>query len=310
MRSTMLGIEDYKASVVAVPPLALTRSLEIDPEENSKLINHIQAGGVRILLYGGNANFYHLDLGRFRAAIGALKEATGPQTALIPSIGPDFGKASDQIGALREAGIRDVMILPMAFPADPAGVAEGARRLADALGHGVILYIKRDGYIDPGALERLVAEEAVRFVKYAVEREDPRGDNYLEAILSAVGKDVVASGMGETPILDHFRDYRLATYTSGAVCLAPAAAMALLAACKAGEWDKAERIRKPFLEFERVRAKLGGISVMHDSVALSGVADMGPILPMLSNVASDHRPAVKQAVDGLMAIEAEYRVDA
>jgi hypothetical protein len=48
-------------SVTAVPPLA--RSVDKDDlsaEENRRLIAHIEADGVRTLLCGGNANFYHV----------------------------------------------------------------------------------------------------------------------------------------------------------------------------------------------------------------------------------------------------------
>jgi hypothetical protein len=46
---------------MAVPPLA--RNVDKDDliaEENRRLIEHMEAGGVRTLLYGGNANLYHV----------------------------------------------------------------------------------------------------------------------------------------------------------------------------------------------------------------------------------------------------------
>jgi hypothetical protein len=42
---------------------------------------------------------------------------------------------------------------------------------------------------------------------------------------------------------------------------------------------------------------------MHDAVTLSGIADMGPILPMAGNVAAADRPAVQQAVAALVALD-------
>ena len=48
--------DDLAGSVLAVPPLARRPDLSIDAAANRALIRHIEAGGVRILLYGGNAN--------------------------------------------------------------------------------------------------------------------------------------------------------------------------------------------------------------------------------------------------------------
>jgi dihydrodipicolinate synthase/N-acetylneuraminate lyase len=303
MRNHPLEPKDYASSVVAVPPLALFHDLQINAEANRAMIRHIEAGGVRILLYGGNANLYHIDLGRFRELLAILVDAAGPDTAMVPSIGPGFGKMLDQAPLVRESGIRDVMILPTAFPADAAGIDRGVRLVVEALGFGVVLYIKRDGYVEPSRLEKLVADGVVRFVKYAVEREDPFEDPYLADLISAIGNQRVASGMGETPLHAHFPRYQVATFTSGGVCIAPAAAMALLAAYKAGDTARAEQISAPFVRFEKVRSRLGGISVLHDGVSMSGIADMGPILPLLSNVADAHRAAVQEVVEGLQAIE-------
>lgn len=66
----------------------------IDEGENRKLLRHILAGGVTTLLYGGNANFYHLPVAEYEAVLGFLAEAgeaAGPQTLVIPSVGPASG---------------------------------------------------------------------------------------------------------------------------------------------------------------------------------------------------------------------------
>jgi dihydrodipicolinate synthase/N-acetylneuraminate lyase len=305
MSSMMLEAGDFARSVVAVPPLALGPDLAVAGAANAALICHIARGGVGILLYGGNANLYHIDLGRFRDLLDVLVAEAGPALAMVPSIGPDFGKMLDQAPILRATPIRSAMVLPTAFPSDPAGLERGLSAVADALGFSLVLYIKRDGYIDPARLERLLRSGVVRFVKYAVERTDPAEDRYLAGLLSAIGPAHIASGMGETPLHVHMVRDRMATFTSGGVCIAPAAAMALLAAYQSGDLGRAERIRAPFLRFEAVRSRLGGIQTLHDAVSYAGIADMGPILPLLSNVAADDMPAVREVTDGLMAIERE-----
>lgn len=171
---------------------------------------------------------------------------------------------------------------------------------------GIIVYLKRENYVRPEVLEKLVAEGAVRFVKYAVERAEPDDDTYLDAVISAVGRELVASGMGETPIMDHFGRRRLATWTSGAVCIAPAAATALQAKLRTGDLAGAELAIRPFLEFERVRAQLGGIQVLHSGTTVSGVANMGPMMPMVSVVKERNMPEVRRVVAALLQQQDPY----
>ena len=304
MRATPLQPADYRTTVVAVPPMSLTASLAINADANATLVRHIEQGGVRILLYGGNANFYHVDRGRFRELLALLAAQAGPDTAVLPSIGPDLGRMLDFAPLLREAGFHHAMALPAGFPSDPAGIERGLRLAVEATGFGLVLYVKHENYLEPWRIERLMRDGIVTFVKYAVERADPFGDAYLAEILRAVGAERVASGMGETPLHAHIPHYGVATWTSGGVCIAPRAAMALLAAYRAADEVEITRLREPFLAFERVRIAVGGIPVLHDAVTLSGLADMGPILPMLSNVADADRGAVRAVTEGLLAVEA------
>ncbi|HZN64194.1 MAG TPA: hypothetical protein VFB66_02760, partial [Tepidisphaeraceae bacterium] len=62
---TTLSPQSLTQSVIAVPPLARDRDFSVNEGENRKLIRHIEAGGVRTLLYGGNANFYHVPLSEY-----------------------------------------------------------------------------------------------------------------------------------------------------------------------------------------------------------------------------------------------------
>jgi len=234
-----------------------------------------------------------------------MDDAPAPTTRVITSVGPDFGKIMDQLPLVEHYGMRNVMLLPMAFPSDSHGVMTGVRRISDRLGFGVILYLKRENYVKPETLARLVGEGAVSFVKYAVERPDPADDPYLDAVLAAIGPEKVASGMGETPIADHVGERGVATYTSGAVCIAPAAAMLLLSLLREKQAAEAERIAAPFLAFEKLRSRLGGIQVLHEAIGLAGIAPMGPLLPMISNVKPQFRDEVRAAAVALLEAEKE-----
>jgi dihydrodipicolinate synthase/N-acetylneuraminate lyase len=303
VRKHQSALPDFSSSVVAVPPVAWDESFNLNEAANRAQIRHIEAGGVSILLYGGNANLYHFDLGRYADLIGLIADAALPDTVVIPSIGPDFGKALDECKVLQSFAFSEVMMLPTQFPCAPAGLVRGIRLCAEALGHGLILYVKRDGYLAPNDVEQLVKAGAVRFVKYAVERERPEVDPYLSDIITAIGPEQVSSGMGETPIHEHLPVLKMATYTSGAVCIAPRAAMELLRAYKTGNLARAEELRVPFLRFEQLRTVFGGIAVLHDAVTMSGIADMGPILPMLANIPAAQQPLIADVVAGLLAVE-------
>jgi hypothetical protein len=59
MQTTPITVADLRSSVVAVPPLARNADLTLNDAANTALIRHMEAGGVRTLLYGGNANLYN-----------------------------------------------------------------------------------------------------------------------------------------------------------------------------------------------------------------------------------------------------------
>lgn len=307
MKQSILSPADYARSVVAVPPIAMAADGSVSADANRAIMRHIADGGITTLLYGGNANLYHFGAEMFREALGVLFDACPASASILFSIGPDFGKAMDQAGDVLRLGVSNVMLLPMAFPADPKGVAEGVRRIADRLGFGVVLYVKRENYVAADDLARLVEGGEVRFVKYAVERTDAAHDAYLDGLIAAIGLDRMASGMGETPIEDHIGRRRLATYTSGAVCIAPAATNELLDLYRAGRQADALELSQPFLAFERARAKLGGISVLHDAMGISGIADCGQLMPLLSNLTDAGKAEIKPLVEALQGAEAGAR---
>ena len=135
---------DLSRSVIAVPPLARRADLSLDREANRAIIRHLEGGGVRSIMYGGNANFYHLGVSDYAETVDMLAELAGADTWVLPSAGPDFGKLMDQAAILRARAFPTAMLLPMTFPFTDAGLADGVRRFCDALGKPVVVYIKAD----------------------------------------------------------------------------------------------------------------------------------------------------------------------
>ncbi|MFQ5567113.1 MAG: dihydrodipicolinate synthase family protein [Paracoccaceae bacterium] len=303
MKTSTVTFEDLSASVMAVPPLARHADLRLNREENRKLVDHLEAGGIRTLLWGGNANFYNLPLSEYVETLEFLAQTARVDTWVIPSAGPDFGRLMDQARVLRDMPFPTVMALPQQFPATPSGVEKGLRRFAERLGKPITLYLKFEGYLTPKGVQRLILEEVVCGIKYAIVRRDPAQDDYLRGLLDLIDRKYLVSGIGERPAVVHVRDFGLNGFTSGSVCLAPRASTALLKALKTGDYERAETLRAAFLPLEDLRDAISPIRVLHDAVTLAGIADMGPILPLLHNLEEEHRPEVAKAAKELSAVD-------
>ncbi len=284
MKTSPVTAADFSASVMAVPPLALSPDLTVAPVANRAIIRHIEGGGVSTLLYAGNANVYNLAHADYAAMLDLIAEAAGAESWVIPGLGPDFGKMMDQARLLRDRGFPTALTLPTAQAIHPAGVADGLRRVADRFRRPLMVYLKSAGYLRPDQVGALVAEGVVCGIKYAIDRADPLEDPYLDALLQRVDRRVVVSGMGERPAVAHTARTRLAGFTSGLVCIAPAAAQAILRAVQAGRVEEATALAAAFKPLEDAREQLGFIRVLHALLRLAGIADTGPMMPLLAGL--------------------------
>lgn len=301
MKTTSVTAADLAVSVFAVPPLARYSDLSVNEDANRQLIGYLEAGGVRSLMYGGNANFYNIPVSEYAEILDFLTDAVGPETWLIPSFGPDYGKLIDQARILRGSKVPTAMALPMTFPATSDGIEVGLRRAAVTMGKPLILYIKSDNYIAPEAAGRLMQDGSVCAIKYGTVRADPAQDDYLRRLLDHVDPKLVISGIGERPAITHLRQFGLGGFTSGSVCVAPRGSMAILDAIKRGDWATAERLREAFIPLEDLRDGISPIRTLHDAVTLAGIADMGPTLPLLTGLSAAERQRVQPAAQALRA---------
>jgi dihydrodipicolinate synthase/N-acetylneuraminate lyase len=195
------------------------------------------------------------------------------------------------------------MALPFGNPSNDSGVATALRRFADRLGKPIIAYVKALGYIEPATLGRLAKDGVICAIKYAIVRDDPKKDTYLDELVQHVSRDMIISGIGERPAIVHLRDFGLKCFTSGSVCVAPRGSTRILALLKAKRWEEAEKIRAAYIALEDQRDARGPIRVLHDAVTLAGIADMGPMLPMISNLEAGERGAVQSAASALLAYD-------
>jgi dihydrodipicolinate synthase/N-acetylneuraminate lyase len=275
--------------VYAVPPLPRNadgrRSLNLEAAEC--VARHIEAGGITRFLYGGNAFLYHASLDEFEALVDWLAGFAPPRWP-IPSIGPSFGRAIDQARILKRHAFRAVMMLPCGDPRDAKGLEAGLREIADEAGMPLILYLKsEDGFgadrnLGLDAVGRLIDEGVAIAIKYAVVRDNPLDDPYLDGLLWRVDRSRVISGMGERPAVEHLRDYRLGGLTTGSGCIAPHLCQELFAASGAGDWARASAVRQDFMPLEDLRDAWGPARVLHHATELAGIAATGPIPPYVS----------------------------
>lgn len=290
-----------RESVIAVPPLARDRSGAVCREENVKIIRFLEAGGVRSLLYGGNAVFYHVRMSEYAGLLSMLSDAASSETVVTPSVGPAYGLAMDQIEVLRDFDFPTVMLLPSRDVVDQVGIARGVRQLAQRLGKPVVLYLKFDRWLDPQCVKSLDADGVISWIKYAVVRDDPSKDDYLRDILDVFPAERTVSGIGEQPAIVHMRDFGVTGFTSGCVCVAPERSMHMMRAIQAGDDAAAEAIRRWFRPLEDLRNEIHPIRVLHHAVAAAGIARTGQMLPMLSDLPSDAIQRIKGVVDTMLS---------
>jgi dihydrodipicolinate synthase/N-acetylneuraminate lyase len=301
MDTRPLNAERLASSVIAVPPLARDAQECVHASENARLIRHLESGGIRILLYGGNANFYHLRPSEYASTLGLLAEAAGPETVVVPSAGPSYGVSMDQAVIAREFPFPTVMVLPHQGLNTLAGVETGLRRFAEAFGRPIVVYIKQEGYVTPSEVARLVADGCVSWIKYAIVRPNPLEDPFLRELLEKVPASMIVSGIGEQPAIAHLRDFGLNGFTSGCVCINPGLSTRFLRAAKSGDWAEAERIRLVFKPLEDLRNAINPVRVLHQAVSLAGLADTGTILPLLSPISAAQEVEVGAAARALLA---------
>jgi dihydrodipicolinate synthase/N-acetylneuraminate lyase len=292
--------------VFAVPPLArrndATRS--IDFERNKVILDHVLAGGISRAIYGGNAFLYHIRLKEFEELLEWLS-SLGNAAWLIPSIGPSYGRAVEQAALLKKYGFSTAMMLPCGDPRDAAGLEVGYREIAEAGNIKLIVYLKdennfgNDTLAGLDAISRLVDDGICVGIKYAVVRDDPMHDPYLEALLARVSREVVISGIGERPAVVHLRDWKLSGFTTGSGCIAPKLSQRLFEAFVREDYDEAELIRSRFIPLEDLRDAWGPARVLHHATELAGIAQTGSIAPYITELSGEQKAILFPVVQAL-----------
>jgi dihydrodipicolinate synthase/N-acetylneuraminate lyase len=299
MRTITVTPEALAKSVIAVPPLARDSHGRICKQNNTRIIQHLESVGITTLLYGGNAVFYHLRPSEYATALNVLVENTMIDTLVIPSVGPSYGMMMDQAEVLKDYPFPTVMILPQKEIADEQGIVAGIRKFVNVFGKPIVLYLKHDRWLSPQTVQGLVRDGMVSWIKYAVVRDNPAKDEYLDEILSLIPNNILVSGIGEQPAIIHMRDFGMTSFTSGCVCVAPKLSLEMLKAVQTGDFAKAEEIREKFVTLEDLRNGINPIRVLHHAVSAT-IAPTGPMQPMLGELSDEEKARVSQAAAALL----------
>jgi 4-hydroxy-tetrahydrodipicolinate synthase len=266
--------------------MACTQAGEIATLEQAKILAWLRAGGITTFLYGGCANFFNASVRQYAATLDVVEGLALPADWVIPTIGPDFGKAMDQIEILKGRDFPSAMLLPVS-PVTAAGVATGLRRLSDAVGRPLMVFFKSPDYVRAADLAAMIRDGVLCCVEYGIGGSTDTPEPFLADLLDRAGNaDSIIDGAGERTITLHAR-FGLKGYTTGSGVVAPHLSMALLNAVRRGDLTEADRLREYFLELEGLRQAHAPIPVLHDAVRLAGIADTGPIGPFFSNTSDE-----------------------
>ena len=291
------------SSVISVPPLARNADLSLNRAENEKIIRYLEAGGVTTLLYGGNAMLYHVAISEYAELMAFLTESVADQTLVIPSVGPAYGTMMDQAAILRDFDFPTAMVLPQRDICTSDGIASAVRRFVEAAERPAVLYVKHDGFIEVETVKKLMDDDCLSWIKYAIVRDTPLDDDYLRELIDAVGCSRIVSGIGEQPAVIHLHEFGLTGFTSGCVCVAPRLSMEMLQALRTNDIAAAQEIRAKFRPLEDLRNSINPIRVLHRAIALAGIAETGPLIPLMSDVDDEDIAAIQDAAKELCAIE-------
>ena len=113
--------------------------------------------------------------------------------------------------------------------------------------------------------------------------------------------------MGEQPAVIHCQKFGLNGFTSGCVCIAPRLSMQMLRALQANNYDEAEQIRRTFAPLEHLRDSIHPVRVLHAAVTLAEIAQMGPVLPLLSEIADRDQDGIRTAARQLKDADENHK---
>lgn len=250
---------------------------QVAPARLAPIVARCAAAGVDGLTVNGNTSeFYGLSFAEAERMQAEVPAIVAGRAAVIAGIGRSVGEATRLAARAKADGADAVMIhqVPDPFVA-PRGVEAYVRRVADAAGLPVVLYLRNDG-IGIAAIEALCRVPGVVAVKWAT----PNMMALAEAIRRLGDSISFVCGLAE-PWAPPMTALGAQGFTSGLINLLPERSVAIRDALRAGDYAAANAAIAAIRAFEELRAQEqngANVSVVKAALALAG-QDVGPARP-------------------------------
>jgi 5-dehydro-4-deoxyglucarate dehydratase len=253
---------------------------------------------------------FEMDENR-RTANGTLAELVGPaalptdiqlrtlglsRAAVLSSLEYPPRVMVEQARAAEEAGADCLLILPPNYPnADPEGMHNYYKAIADSVGIGVMIYARDWVVMTPAAVKRL-ADEIPNLIAF----KDGQGDvRNFKRIKRHVGDRLLwLSGVGDDMVDDYFAA-GAEGYTSSLSNLMPQLSYDLYAAASQGRTAELQKLMhgKVYPLYE-LRGKRKGYEVSTSKTAMARLGmPAGPVRPPLVELTADERQQMAATLD-------------
>jgi 4-hydroxy-tetrahydrodipicolinate synthase len=240
------------------------------------IIARCAAAGVQALTMNGNTSeFYALSFAeaeRLQAEIPAL---VARRAFVVAGVGRSVGEAMRLASRAQADGADAIMVHQPPDPfAAPRGTVDYVRRVAEAAGLPVVLYL-RNPAIGDAAMAALAAIPGVVAVKWA--SPDLMA---LARAMRIAPQLLFVCGLAE-PWAPAMAALGAQGFTSGLINVAPERSVAILDAIRAGDFPRANALIGAIAGFEALRAEEqagANVSIVKAALALMG-EDVGPTRP-------------------------------
>jgi 4-hydroxy-tetrahydrodipicolinate synthase len=283
------ALEDV-AAVIVTPMHA---DLSIDEAGLRRHARAMADAGVRVIVPAGNTGeFYALTREENERVIRIACEEVAGRALVLAGVGYSVPDSIALARVAEKAGAKAVMIhQPICPYVHPDGLARYVRTIADAIGIGVVLYVK-DPNVTPAMLAPALEHPRVVGVKYAV--NDLQKVGVFTAAFPAEKYGVAwLCGTAEA-WAPFFWTAGCRGFTSGLVNVAPRLALDMLEALRAGDAARAQslwRLLKPIEDLRAKHATGNNVAVVKAAMALAGV-NVGGVRPPSAPMREEDRPAL------------------
>ena len=248
----------------------------IQPARLAPIVARCAAAGVDALTVNGNTSeFYGLTFAEAERMQAEVPAIVAGRAKVVAGIGRSVNEAVRLAARAKADGADAVMVHQPPDPfASPRGVAEYVRRVGEAAGLPVVLYLRNAG-IGDAAIAALATLPGVVAVKWA--SADLMA--LARAIRAAPGLRFVC-GLAE-PWAPPMTALGAQGFTSGLINVAPRRSVAILAALRAGDMARANALIAGIGAFEALRAEEqngANVSIVKAALALMG-EDVGAARP-------------------------------